>query len=64
MKVKVKPKKVNTVKGDLHERLDLLIACGHPIFIISGMVCWPAEADLFFTEDEMEELKDYILSNC
>lgn len=63
MKVKVKAKKVKKVSGDVFERLDLLIACGHPVFIISGMVCWPAEADLFFTEEEMNELEDYIRAN-
>lgn len=59
--MKVKVRKVP--EGDLHERLDLLIACGHPIFVIGNSVCWPAEADLFFTDEEMTQLEGHILSN-
>lgn len=51
-----------TVDGSFQERLDLLIACGYPVFIINDSVCWPAEADWFFTEKELDELEGYILS--
>lgn len=51
------------MEEDLHERLNLLIACGHPIFVIGKSVCWPAEADLFFTEEEMVELESFVLSD-
>ena len=65
MKAKVRTKKAAApvMEGDLHERLDLLIACGHPIFVIGKSVCWPAEADMFCTDEEMDELEGYILSN-
>ena len=63
MKAKVRTKKYPVMEGDLHERLELLIACGHPIFVIGKSVCWPAEADHFFTDEEMTELEGYILSN-
>ena len=59
----MRTKERKTISGDLHERLDLLMACGYPIFIIGDMVCWPAEADRFFAEEEMDELEGYILSN-
>lgn len=63
MKARVKAKKTrNLPEGTPHERLELLIACGHPIFIMGNRVCWPAEADFFFTEAEMDELESYILA--
>lgn len=62
MKATVK-KKAPVMEGDLHERLELLMACGYPIFVIGKSVCWPAEADRFFTEEEMDELEAFILSD-
>lgn len=48
------------MRKELKEKLDDMIACGHPIFIIADTVAFPAEADQFFTEEEMDELEAHI----
>lgn len=48
------------MKTETKEKLDNLIACGHPIFIISGTVAFPAEAEDFLTPEEMDEVEAYI----
>ena len=51
------------MNGTMNERLNLMIAAGHPIFIIGDVVSLPIEAEDFFTEEEMDELREYIRSN-
>ena len=51
------------VKGDIRSRLNLMIACGHPVFIFGDTVVLPVEAEDFFEPKEMEDLQAYILSN-
>lgn len=62
MKARVKTKKAVVLEGDLKERLELMMTCGYPIFIINETVCWPVEAEDFFTDEEMDELEGFILS--
>ena len=50
------------MSGTMKERLNLMISAGHPIFIIKDTVCLPLEAEDFFTEKEMGELREYIRS--
>ena len=50
------------MRAELQEKLDNMIVCGYPIFVIAGIVAFPAEADEFFTQEEMAEVESYILS--
>lgn len=48
------------MKPATKKKLDNMIACGYPIFIIAGTVAFPAEADEFFTPAELEEVEAFI----
>ena len=48
------------MKPQTKEKLDDMIACGYPIFIIAGTVAFPAEAEDFLTPEEMDEVEAYI----
>ena len=48
------------MKAETKEKLDDLIVCGYPIFIIAGTVVFPAEAENFLTPEEMDEVETYI----
>lgn len=50
------------MRAELQEKLDAMLVCGHPIFIIAGTVAFPVEAEDFFTPEEMDEVESYILS--
>lgn len=49
--------------NNIRDKLNLLIAAGHPVFIFGDTVALPVEAEDFFTPEEMAEVKAYILSN-
>lgn len=51
------------MRAELQGKLNDMIICGYPIFVFGKSVCWPAEADGFFTDEEMAELEGCILSN-
>ena len=46
----------------IQDRLNLMIAAGHPIFAIGRTVSLPIKAEDFFTPEEMKEVEKYILS--
>ena len=48
------------MKPETKEKVDALIICGHPIFIIAGTVAFPVEAEDFLTQEEMDEVEAYI----
>lgn len=48
------------MRAELQEKLDDMIGCGYPIFIFGNTVAFPAEAEEFFTEEEMDEVEAYI----
>ena len=51
------------ITADMQDRLDMMAACGYPIFIIGSMVVMPAEADEIFTPEELEILEAHIRAN-
>lgn len=50
------------MKLEIKKKLENMIACGYPIFIIAGTVAFPAEADEFFTPEELDEAEAFILA--
>lgn len=50
------------VKGNIPDRLNLMIAAGHPVFIFGSTVVLPIEAEDFFSDEEIKEVETYILS--
>ena len=49
-------------KGTIRDRLNLMISAGHPVFILGNDVVLPVEVEDFFADEEIKELKEYILS--
>lgn len=45
------------MKPETKEKLDNLIAGGHPIFIFAGTVVFPIEAEDFLTEKDLNEVR-------
>ena len=45
---------------DMQERLEMMIACGYPIFMIGDNVVLPAEVDFIFTPEEQKLLEAHI----
>lgn len=47
----------------VQDRFNLMIAAGHPVFVIGRSVSWPAEAKNLFTPEELAELERSLLSS-
>lgn len=54
---------MKTCEMSIQDRLNLMIAAGHPIFVIGRTVSLPIEAEDFFTPEEMKEVERFILSS-
>ena len=52
------------IETSIRDRLNRMIAAGHPVFVFGNTVVLPVEAEDYFRYEEMEELERYILSGC
>lgn len=47
----------------IRSQLNLMVSAGYPIFVFGETVVLPVEAEDFFAPEEMDELREYILSS-
>ena len=52
------------LEASIRDRLNCMMAAGHPVFVFGKTVVFPVEAEDYFRSEEMDELERYILSSC